>query len=222
MNKKAKKSRKKPSIIGAPQILWPVLVVFCLVSCQLLFQKRSVIPKNLSAYKKGAFSGPVTFYQNGKKYYFQADILVWEKDQIRMDFSVGPTVPVLTFVWSQKHITALMLREKTFYKGPWASFHKHGVEFLPESALVLLSDLLFDRPPVHADYKCQKNPAGLPLQCHNQKWQLQWQRKKKRLLSLKQAGSEWQFQYAFFSPEVDKTQFDIVVPKNFKPIFLMK
>ena len=204
------------------QLLWWLCVLFCFASCQTLFPKRSSIPQNLSLYKKGAFSGPITFYQKGKKHYFHGDIFISQKNKIRIDFNVGPGVPILTLILNQKHITLLLLKKKEFYKGPLSSLRIKKVFFLTEGILPLLGDLFFDRSPTHLTYVCKKTLEGLPSQCQSKKWQIQWQRKGKRLLSLKQANLEWHFQYDFFSVEVDDTLFDITIPPHFKPLTLLK
>ena len=202
------------------QLFWPFLAFFCFVSCQMLFFKKSSIPKNLSLYKEGAFSGPVTFYQKGKKHYFYGDIFIGKKNKIRVDFNVGPDVPVLTLILNQKNITLLLLRTKEFYKGPLDSIQTKKVFFLTKDILPLLSDLFFDRSPSNLGFICKKTLKGLPSQCQNQKWQIQWQREGKRQLSLKQADSEWHFQYAFFSLKVDDSLFNITIPSHFKALSL--
>ena len=216
---------------GLFQLFLLFFAVFCFSSCQLFFLNQSFIPKDLSKYKEGSFSGSVTFYQKNKKYYFQGDFFILEKDQIRVDFSAFGR-PLFTLLYQQKNITVLLLRQKEFYKGSLASFRRQSAPFLTEELLGLLSDLLFDRSPVcgspvcgsasHLAYVCQKDPLGRPVSCHNKKWHIQWQRNGKRTLSLKQANFEWHFQYASFSPKVDKTLFDVTIPKDFKPVFLLK
>ncbi len=191
------------------------------LSCQLILKKKAPVPESLISHKKGVFSGPVTLYQKKKRYYLHGDIFILTKNQLRMDFSLGSGVPVFTVLLNKNQLILLSLRKKEFYKGPVSSIPFQGTLLPMEELLSFMGDLFFDRPPHGPKWVCEKDQE-LPTLCHNQKWRVQWQRKGKRLVSIKKADFALHFQYDSFSSEVDLAVFDMTIPKSFKPIFLLK
>ncbi len=70
-----------------------------LVSCHTLFQKKKILPDNLSEYKRGSFYGIVNLHQKNQSYRFKSDVFISEDGRWRMDLSVSPGLPVFTLLY---------------------------------------------------------------------------------------------------------------------------
>ena len=193
-------------------------------------KKKSPIPDNLSVYKTGAFSGAVTLIRPREKpRNMDADIFV-SGDQIRVDLSLPPGLSLVSLVLKGQDLTFLLLREKQFYRGQNPKGSSSGL-FPQNLDLLVLQNILFDRPPVMEKAKgskagqwtCVEDAKKLPLECQNQIWKITWKREKdRRQLWLKSVDFDFAFRYFSFSSKVEDTEFALSPPKNFKRIFLLK
>jgi len=199
-----------------------ICVPLCFISCHTIhtfFKKKSVIPKNLSVYKTGAFSGAFVIEQKSKKKYFSGDIFLSDTGYIRLDLSVSLGFPILALLLDDKqNMTALFLKTKEYYKGRGflPGFLPPGLNFLE------FQEVFFDRIPKNPDWKCAFNDKKLPIECHNSTWTISWGRGDKRTLTLKSSDFHLIFNYLSFDPEVDQSMFHLKVPDNFKAIFVLK
>ena len=199
-----------------------LIVITSVLSCRTLFKKKGFIPNNLSIYESvGAFSGLFSLYDNREKKYFTGDILVSKEGRIRIDLFASLSFPVFTFLFDKRKVTYLFLQRKKFYVS--SGDYNPPLGFLPKNIkLSLLKEMLFDRKPEEKGWRCEINEQKLPVKCQKEGWTVKWERKKKRLLSFHGGGRTLVFEYFSFSPQVDEHLFSIEIPKNFKPILLLK
>ena len=198
-----------------------ILFIGTCVSCQTLFKKKIVIPNNLSSYKKGTFSGTVVVSQKENKGYFNADVLISNKNKLRMDLSIFHGIPVFTLLTENKEIIFLFLQKREFYKGHKVN-NALSAFFPKDLKFSVFKEIFFDRKPEGKNWVCKVNEQNLPLRCQNLKWTIQWERKGKRGLFLKSSDFNFTFRYSSFSPEVNDSLFNIKIPENFKQILLLK
>ncbi|MDE0118379.1 MAG: hypothetical protein OXM55_00015 [Bdellovibrionales bacterium] len=123
-------------------------------------------------------------------------------------------------IFDTKEVIIFFLRKKEFYKGL-------GDEALPPPLSKMpgwdiFKELIFERPIKKDNWTCQTNEKNQIENCRNPLWAVQWERKKKRFISIGNKEFTFTFQYLSFSPKVDEKIFNIPIPKNFKPISLGK
>ena len=196
-----------------------ILLVGTCVSCHTFFKRKNVVSNNLSTYKAGTFSGTVLISQRKSKHYFNADLLVSEENKMRMDLNISPGISVFTLLLGTKDITFLFLRKREFYKGDknndaLSAFFPKNLKFS------IFKDIFFDRRPEGKSWICKTDKQGLPFECRNSKWTIQWTRGGKRDLFLKTADFTFNFKYSSFSPKINGDLLDIQIPENFKRISL--
>ncbi len=187
-----------------------------LPACQTLSSKN-LVSQDLSHYSYGTFGGLVVVERkNLRKNYFTASVAISPKGQIRVNLIASMGIPILSLLLQGQDGLIIFMPQKVFYKGTQLKKALNKVLGFPLDVKIF-KNVLFSRPPEKKYWVCQKSDNSYK-QCVYKNQTIKWEKNQGKSLILQANTTRITFHYSKFIHYVDKKDFTLPIPKNFKLI----